>query len=251
MKNQQLKNWLSRGILPLFLFSIFSITHGAPPATPIPSYTSTKEMLVNMSPDQALRRLEEGNSRFIENKSVQRNLLAQAKTTSLGQFPSAVILSCMDSRGSAELIFDQGLGDIFSVRVAGNIIDSDQLGGMEFATKLMGSKLIVVMGHTRCGAVKGSCQGAELGNLTQLLQKIQPAVQTIKDQKNGKINCDDYHVIDQIAKQNVLDMIKSTKEQSPIIRDLLDNKKIMIVGAMHDLATGMVSFFDENGNEIR
>lgn len=218
----------------------------------IAPYTSTKGMLEKITPEDSLKRLIEGNKRFIHNKPIQRNLLAQTKATSLkGQFASAVILSCMDSRGSPELIFDQGLGDIFSVRDAGNVIDSDQLGGMEFATKVMGSKLIVVMGHTKCGAVKGACQGVQLGNLTQLLNKIQPAVQEVKNKVNGQINCDDYHVVDEIAKQNVIDMIKDIKAQSSIVNNMIQNKKVMIVGAMHDLQTGKVEFFDENGNEIK
>lgn len=233
-------------LLAMSIQTIYAATHQVAP------YTSTQMMLKNMTPAQALQRLMEGNNRFVHNQTIQRNLLSQAKVTGLkGQFPSAVILSCMDSRGSPELIFDQGLGDVFSVRVAGNVIDSDQLGGIEFATKAIGSKLVVVMGHTRCGAVKGACQGVKLGNLTQLLDKIQPAVQIIKNQSNGKVNCDDYHVIDNIAKQNVIDMMKNIEEQSSIIHDMAANKQIMIIGAMHYLETGKVVFFDENGNEIK
>jgi carbonic anhydrase len=239
-------------LITLFSLTPFQMTFAKTSDINLAPYTSTRESLEKITPEDALKRLTDGNKRFVNNNSKQRNLLAQAKATSLkGQFPSAVILSCMDSRGSPELIFDQGLGDIFSVRVAGNVIDSDQLGGMEFATKVMGSKLVVILGHTKCGAIQGACQNVELGNLTQLLNKIQPAAKEIKNKSNGEINCNDYHVVDAIAKQNVIDMIKDTKEHSSIIQDLVKNKQVMIVGAMHDLKTGKVEFFDENGNEIK
>lgn len=215
-------------------------------------YTSTQETLENLTPEQSLRHLIEGNNRFVNNKSIERNLVQQAKATSLkGQFPFAVVLSCMDSRGSPELIFDRGLGDIFSVRVAGNVVDNDQLGGLEFATKVTGSKLIVVMGHTQCGAIRGACENVKLGNLTELLKKIQPAVQTVKNESKSTLNCEDSNTIDAIAKQNVLDMMKEIREKSPIIHAQIDNKKVLLVGAMHYLVTGEVRFFDENGKEIK
>lgn len=218
--------------------------------TPAP-YTSTKETLQNITPNGELKRLMEGNARFVSNKPKQRDLLQQAKVTSLkGQFPAAVILSCMDSRGSAELIFDQGLGDIFSVRVAGNVVDTDQIGGMEFATKAVGSKLIVVMGHTKCGAVRGACQNVQLGNLTELLNKIQPAVTKVKEASNGKVDCNDDKAIDAIAKQNVLDMMQQIEDKSSIIRDQVSNKQVLIVGAMHDLQSGKVIFIDSKGNTL-
>jgi carbonic anhydrase len=212
------------------------------------SYHSTKETLQNTTPNGALKQLMEGNARFVNNKPIQRNLLQQAKITSLkGQFPVTVILSCMDSRGSPELIFDQGLGDVFSVRVAGNVVDTDQIGGMEYATKAIGSKLIVVMGHTQCGAVKGACQNVQLGNLTELLDKIQPAVAIVKNKSKGKIDCSNYKTVDAIAKQNVREMMQQIKDKSSIIRDQINNKQVLLVGAMHDLHSGKVVFFDENG----
>lgn len=218
--------------------------------TPAP-YHSTKETLQTITPNVAFKRLIEGNARFVNNKPIQRNLLQQAKVSSLkGQFAAAVILSCMDSRGSPELIFDQGLGDVYSVRVAGNVVDTDQIGGMEYATKVMNSKLIVVMGHTQCGAVGGACQNVQLGNLTALLNKIQPAVTKVKDTSNGKIDCSNYKTVDDIAKQNVLDMMQQIKENSSIIHDQINNKQVLMVGAMHDLHSGKVVFFDENGNDI-
>ena len=209
------------------------------------SYTSTKETQQNITPQGELNRLKEGNTRFVSNKPIQRDLLQQAKITSKGQFPAAVILSCMDSRGSPELIFDQGLGDVFSVRVAGNVVDTDQLGGMEYATKVVGSKLIVVMGHTSCGAVKGACEKAELGNLTALLEKIQPAVSKVKDP-----DCADKQIVDQIAKQNVIDMMKKIEADSSVIQNQINNKQVLLVGAMHDLQSGKVIFFDDNGNKL-
>lgn len=218
--------------------------------TPAP-YHSTNEKFQNLTPNIALTHLIDGNARFVNNKPIQRNLLQQAKITSLkGQFPAAVILSCMDSRGSPELIFDQGLGDIFSVRVAGNVVDTDQLGGLEYATKLIGSKLIVVMGHTQCGAVKGACQNVKLGNLTELLDKIQLAVTKVKEASNGNMDCNNYKTVDEIAKQNVLDMMLQIKEKSSTIHDQINNKQILLVGAMHDLNSGKVTFFDETGKEI-
>ncbi len=214
------------------------------------SYHSTKEKLQSITPNSALKQLIEGNARFVNNKPIQRNLLQQAKVSSLkGQFPVAVILSCMDSRGSPELIFDQGLGDVFSVRVAGNVVDTDQMGGMEYATKVIGSKLIVVMGHTQCGAVKGACQKVQLGHLTELLNKIQAAVTKVKDTANGNIDCSNNKTVDDIAKQNVLDMMQQIKENSSIIHDQMSNKEVLMVGAMHDLHSGKVMFFDETGNE--
>ena len=213
--------------------------------------TKTKATLESITPDLALKHLMDGNARFVNNRPMTRDLLKQAKATSLnGQFPAAVILSCMDSRGSPEIIFDQGLGDLFSVRVAGNVVDTDQMGGMEYATKVVGSKLVVVMGHTKCGAVKGACQGVTLGNLTALLNKIQPAVQQVKNTTKGDLDCNNYATEDKIARQNVLDMIEQIKMKSAIVRDQVANKQVLLVGAMHDLTSGKVIFFDENGQDI-
>jgi carbonic anhydrase len=244
-------------LIGIFISSLMTLpAFAATPATKATvhtaSYNSTKETLQNITPNGELKRLMEGNARFVNNKPIQRNLLQQAKMTSLkGQFPAAVILSCMDSRGSPELIFDQGLGDVFSVRVAGNVVDNDQIGGMEFATKAVGSKLIVVMGHTQCGAVRGACQNVQFGNLTELLNKIQPAVTKVKDASNGNIDCSHNKTIDDIAKQNVLDVMRQIEETSSIIHDQVSNKQVLIVGAMHDLHGGKVVFFDEAGNEIK
>ena len=209
-------------------------------------YTQTSDTQKSMTPDKALQMLKEGNNRFIQGKSKARDLLQQAKLTNKkGQYPFAVILSCMDSRGSPEIIFDQGIGDVFSVRLAGNVLDRDQLGGLEYATKAIGSHLIVVMGHTRCGAVSGACSKVELGNLTQLLQKIDPAIAAVKLKKQAKtLNCQDPQIIDDIAKQNILDVIQAINKESKIIHDLIASGAVRIVGAMHDLHTGEVTFID-------
>ena len=173
----------------------------------------------------------------------QRNLSAQI-VSAQKQFPFAVILNCMDSRGSPELIFDQGIGDIFAERLAGNIINSDILGGMEFGTKLMGAKLVVVLGHTSCAAIKGACENAKLGNLTQMLDKIKPAVRQVEEMTHNK-NCEDPQLIDQIAANNVLVALEHIKKESPVLMRLLKAKKIGLVGGMHDLSTGKVIFFDD------
>lgn len=248
-----MKKYFFMFILSAFLtFPAYSAATGFDQTIKVAPYTSTQETSEKLTPEQALKRLMEGNNRFVGNNSITRNLLQQAKSTSLkGQFPSAVILSCMDSRGSPELIFDQGLGDVFSVRVAGNVIDLDQLGGMEYATKVIGSKLIVIMGHTQCGAVQGACQQVALGNLTELLEKIHPAVQIVKNHSKAKINCDDKDTVDEIAKQNVLIVMKQIREKSPLINAQIENKQVLLVGAMHHLARGDVTFFNEKGEEIK
>jgi len=208
-------------------------------------YTQTSESNKSMTPDKALQMLKEGNGRFAKGQSKQRNLLKQAQLTSnKGQYPFAIILSCIDSRGAPELIFDQAIGDIFSTRLAGNVLDIDQLGGIEYATKVIGSRLVVVMGHTQCGAVSGSCGGVELGNLTQLLQKINPAVEDVKKAKDtSSLNCQDNTIVDAIAKQNVRNVIAEIKSQSKIVSDLIASGDVKVVGAMHDLKTGKVTFF--------
>jgi len=209
-------------------------------------YTQTSESNKSMTAERALKMLKEGNARFVNGNTKNRNLMQQAKlTTNKGQYPFAIILNCIDSRGAPELIFDQGVGDIFSTRLAGNVLDTDQLGGIEFATKAVGSRLIVVMGHTRCGAVAGACSGVKLGHLTQLLQKIQPAIDNVKKTKNvSSLNCEDIKTVDDISKQNVLNIVEQIKNQSEIVKNLVDSGQVKIVGAMHDLKTGKVTFFE-------
>ena len=202
--------------------------------------TQTKESQENMTPEKAFEILKEGNLRFQQNLSTNRDLLKQAEETSKGQYPMAVVLSCVDSRVPAEMILDQGLGDIFSVRIAGNFVNEDILGSMEFACKVAGSKLIVVLGHTSCGAVKGACDHVELGNLTGLLDKIQPAVNGVEE--TGERNSSNADFVQKVADKNVLLTIQQIKEQSSVLREMLDNGEIGIVGGMHHLDTGAVVF---------
>lgn len=209
--------------------------------------TLTKEMQAAIMPSMALELLKEGNKRFVNNLKVNRNLLQQANETSDGQHPFAVILSCIDSRTSAELIFDQGLGDIFSVRIAGNIINEDILGSMEFACKVAGSKIIVVLGHTKCGAVKGACDHVEMGNLTALLTKIRPAVDDETTTTENR-NSGNGEFVEKVATINVKRTVKSIMEGSPILKELIENRQIGIVGGTHDITTGEVTFYPETMN---
>lgn len=203
--------------------------------------TLTKEIQNAITPAMALDLLVEGNKRFINNLKVNRNLLQQANDTSDGQHPLAIILSCIDSRTSAELIFDQGLGDIFSVRIAGNIINEDILGSMEFACKVAGSKIIVVLGHTQCGAVKGACDHVEMGNLTALLSKVRPAVDDETTEKNDRTSKNNTFV-EKVTLLNVQRTVKSILERSPIIKELLESGQIGIIGGMHNIQSGKVDF---------
>ena len=199
----------------------------------------TKESQQALTPKDVLTILKSGNSRFVNNLKNNRNLLEQANESVEGQFPIAIILSCIDSRTSAELIFDQGLGDVFSVRVAGNIVNDDILGSMEYACKVSGSKLVVVLGHTHCGAIRGACSGAELGHLTGLLEKIQPAVESVKISKfakNGTLE-------DKVAERNVEIMVEQVKHRSEVLAEMETGGEISIVGAMYNIETGIVEFY--------
>lgn len=205
--------------------------------------TLTKEMQNAISPNMALELLKDGNKRFVSNLKINRNLLQQANETSDGQHPFAVILSCIDSRTSAELIFDQGLGDIFSIRIAGNIINDDILGSMEFGCKVAGAKIIVVLGHTNCGAVKGACDNVELGNLSTLIHKIKPAVElevgTIANRTSKNTI-----FVERVAELNVRLSVKNILLNSPIIAEMVKAGDIGIVGGIHNIATGAVTFFE-------
>jgi carbonic anhydrase len=205
----------------------------------------TRETQATMTPQKSLDYLKEGNIRFQNNLKANRNLLEQVNDTSEGQFPFATILSCIDSRVSAELVFDQGLGDIFSVRIAGNFINTDILGSMEFACKLAGTKLIVVLGHTACGAVKGACDDAKLGNLTSMLSKIKPAVEAVAEPKDASLrNSSNPEFVDNVASKNVLIAIDNIMKDSPVLAEMAKNGDIKIVGAMYDINTGAVDFYE-------
>lgn len=206
-------------------------------------HTHSKESQSSLTPDTALQILIEGNERFVNNLKANRNLLQQVNDTCNGQFPFATILSCIDSRISAELIFDQGLGDIFSIRIAGNVSNKDILGSMEFATKLAGSKVIVVLGHTRCGAITGACQQVKLGNLTSLLDKIQPAIDqenTIVEDRTGN----NPEFVKNVTEINVHLTIDSIRKESPIIAEMEQNGEIRIVGGLYDVENGNVTFYE-------
>lgn len=217
--------------------------------------TLTKEMQDQLTPEQIIERLQTGNSRFVNNLKINRNLLQQVKETSEGQHPFACILSCIDSRTSAELTFDQGLGDIFSCRIAGNILNEDILGSMEFACKVAGSKLIVVLGHTKCGAIKGACDQVEMGNLTALLKKVKPALDaevTTKDNRNAR----NAEFVEKVSDLNVRLTLKQIPEQSEILAEMIQKNEIALIGAMYDVETGEVNFYEsemitsENYSEI-
>ena len=205
----------------------------------------TKETQAAISPNKAIDLLKEGNQRFQSNKEVDRNLLAQVSDTSTGQYPFATILHCVDSRVSAELVFDQGIGDIFSIRIAGNFVNEDILGSMEFTCKLAGTKVIVVLGHTACGAVKGACDDAKLGNLTTLLSKLKPAVEAVAEPADtSERNSGNIEFVNNVAEKNVYMTIANIRAQSPVLEEMEKQGDIKIIGAMYDIKDGSVTFYE-------
>ncbi len=202
-------------------------------------------MQEKLTPTQIIALLQEGNRRFVNNLKVNRNLLQQVNETCEGQHPIACILSCIDSRTSAELIFDQGLGDIFSCRIAGNILNDDIIGSMEFACKVAGSKLIVVLGHSRCGAIKGACDGVELGKLTTLLDKIKPALDAEVSVSENR-NASNPQFVEKVAHLNVRLTLKQIPEQSPILLEMVQKGQIALIGGMYDVESGEVKFFEKD-----
>ena len=207
--------------------------------------TLTAEQQAKITPDLAIQLLKDGNKRFVENTKINRNLMEQVNQTSEGQYPFATILSCIDSRVSAELVFDQGIGDIFSIRIAGNIVNKDILGSMEFASKVAGTKAIVVLGHTNCGAVKGACDGVELGNLTHFLDKITPAMDLIGDPKEKSLrNSKNIDFVDAVANANVDRTVDMIRKNSPILAEMEQSGLIKLVSGMYDIQTGVVTFHE-------
>ena len=202
--------------------------------------TQTKETQAVITPEKALEILKDGNKRFVKNLKANRDLMAQVNETRDGQYPFAVILSCIDSRVPAEMVFDQGLGDVFSIRIAGNFINEDILGSMEFGCKAAGSKLIVIMGHSSCGAVKGACDHIELGNLTGLLNKIQPAIDAVDE--DGEKSSSNANFVQKVAEKNIEIAIQQLKEKSTVLKEMLEGGKIGLVGAMYSIDTGEVTF---------
>jgi carbonic anhydrase len=203
----------------------------------------TKASQAAMTPQQALAELRAGNARFVSGHPLPRNLPAEVKATAPGQYPFAVILSCLDSRQPTELVFDQGIGDVFSARVAGNVLDEDILGSLEFGCKVSGARLIAVVGHSNCGAIKGAVDDVKLDHLTGLLAQIKPAIEAVpadgqpRDSKNLAF-------VGKVSEANVRLVLQQIRERSPILREMLDQGQIALVGGMYDLATGEVHFYD-------
>ena len=203
--------------------------------------TQTSETQAAMTPDIALQMLKDGNARFVQGKMLERDYMQQVKATGDGQFPLAAVVGCIDSRASNELTFDQGIGDIFSVRVAGNFVNDDMLGSLEFACAAAGAKLVVVVGHTECGAVKGACDDVVLGNLTQTLANIKPAVAAVSGHESDR-SSGNAEFVQAVADKNVVLTLDRIRERSPILRGMADKGEIGLAGAMYDVHTGKVAF---------
>jgi carbonic anhydrase len=231
----------------LILLGCQSISQ-SPPTSAQPSTAATapltKESQAAMTPQAALAELKAGNARFVSGQPRARNPIADVKATASGQYPFAVVFSCLDSRIPIELVLDQGIGDIFSARVAGNVLTEDVLGSMEFACKVSGAKLIAVIGHTSCGAIKGAVDDVNLGNLTVLLARIKPAIEMVPGDSASR-NSKDPEFIDKVAEANVRLVMQQIRERSPILREMLDQGQIALVGGMYDLSTGKNRFLDE------
>lgn len=204
--------------------------------------TMTQPIQTALTPAQALDRLKEGNARFVNNRQNNRDLLQQVKDTGEGQYPFAIVLGCVDSRVSPEVIFDQGIGDIFSARIAGNFVNDDILGSMEFATKVAGAKVILVLGHTRCGAIMGACDNVQLGNLTGMLENLKPAVEAVHTAPGETRSSQNAEFVQQVADKNVTLTIEAIKQRSPVISQMLADGEIKIAGGMYDVTTGEVTF---------
>ncbi len=224
--------------------------HGAKAAETKPAETTaaqgpvvalTKEARDQMTADQIVAKWKEGNVRFREGRKVQRDFLAEQRATASGQFPAGVLLSCIDSRAPAEILFNLGMGDVFNVRIAGNIENPDILGSMEFTTKLAGAKVVLVMGHSACGAVAGAIADAKLGNLTQLLAKIQPAIKATT--YTGDRTAGNAEFVDAVARKNVELTMGNIRKNSKVIAELETAGAVKIAGAFYDLKTGAVEFF--------
>ena len=196
-----------------------------------------------ITPDLALQRLKDGNERFVSGASIVRNLQDQVAATGTGQFPYATVLSCIDSRAAPELVFDQGIGDIFTPRVAGNFLNDDILGSMEFASKVAGSRLIVVLGHTSCGAIKGACENVQLGYVSALVKALQPAVMAVPDDGRERTS-KNAAFVEKVAHANVEITVKDIVDRSEILRDMAAQGQIKVVGAMLDVETGKVTFLE-------
>ena len=208
-----------------------------------PSTALTQEAQAAITPAKALEMLKQGNERFVSGKAIERDYLAQVKQTSKGQFPFAAVVSCLDSRIPPAIVFDRGIGDLFVARVAGNFVNDDILGSLEFATKLAGAKLIVVMGHTECGAVKGACDAAQLGLLTTTLANINPAVKAVQGDYTPR-SSQNAKFVQAVTEMNVQLTMQTLRERSVVLREMIDKGDIGLVGAMYDVSTGKVTFYE-------
>jgi len=206
------------------------------------STTQTPESQSAITPSQAIEILKQGNVRFTSGSTTSRDYQSQVSQTAGGQYPLAAVVSCIDSPLPTEIVFDQGIGDIFNARIAGNFVNEDILGSLEFACKVAGAKAIVVMGHTSCGAIKGACDKAELGNLTQLLEKITPAVDAVETPEGADRSSANAAFVDAVAAKNVEFTLAKIRENSSVLNEMLEANEIEIIGAMYDVATGKVSF---------
>jgi len=217
---------------------------GDPHATAaLDASAQTRESQSAITPARALELLKQGNARFAAGIPLRRDLRAQMRDTATGQFPFASIVGCIDSRVPPEIVFDQGIGDIFSARIAGNFVDDEILGSLEFASKLAGSRLIVVLGHTQCGAIKGACDGATLGNLTTTLSHLRPAVDAVTDVP-GPRSSKNAAFVAAVTHMNVRLAVEAVRKRSPVLDEMAARGEIAIVGAIYDVATGVVAFLD-------
>tara|TARA_B110000208_G_scaffold144176_1_gene173892 strand:- start:4163 stop:4792 length:630 start_codon:yes stop_codon:yes gene_type:complete len=204
----------------------------------------TKETQAAMTPESSLQALKDGNQRFINASQLVRDLNAQVDATSMGQYPFATVLHCIDSRVSAEHVFDQGIGDLFSIRIAGNFVNEDILGSMEFACKLAGTKVLVVLGHTACGAVKGACDHARMGNLTALINKIEPAVDAVELPVDESMrNSSNIGFVNSVASKNVEMTLSNIRNKSEVLNQMEASGDLIIIGGMYDIADGKVTFY--------
>lgn len=249
MKRSTFFNHAGRAIgLPLLAMALLaagcqSAKNSAGGTISAPASPPTKEMQAAMTPDSALAELKAGNARFVAGQPLHRDAPADVKASASGQYPFAVVLSCLDSRQPIEIVLDQGIGDIFSARVAGNVLNDDILGSMEFACKASGAKLIAVIGHSNCGAIKGAVDDVQLGNLTGLLTKIKPAIDAVPTDVSPRTS-KNYAFVDQVAEANVRLVMQQIRERSPVLREMLDQHQIGLVGGMYDLSSGQVRFFE-------
>lgn len=228
----------------VFSMALFACAHQPSATIAADPAVMTQAKLTQMSAGQALQALKDGNARFVSGNVIKRDLPAQVKATGHdGQFPLASIVSCIDSRSAPSQVFDQGVGDLFVASVAGNVVNDDILGSLEYASKVVGTKLIVVLGHTHCGGVKGACDAAELGNLTQLLNKIRPAVNMTPDVHGSDRSSKNHYFVDEVAENNVKLNVKAVLDKSPVLREMAQKGQVKVIGAMLDVETGKIRFF--------